>query len=98
MGSPIEQIYCLIKIARIFNLRKDSEKAISSYEAVAKSGELYGVYTLVEESYYQIALIYKEMGNQEKYIEYIRKAFEIAKKIGSFMVDVYNEPLKSNNN
>lgn len=91
-----EQLKCLINLADVFNIRGETEKAISTYEAVGKSAEVYGLFTLAEESYYKISLIYKDKGNDEKYKEYSRKALSMGKLTGSPMVDEYNRPLKSN--
>jgi tetratricopeptide (TPR) repeat protein len=93
-ASKVDQMGCLFNLANVFYIRENVDKALSTYEALVKSAEVYGLYELLEKSYYRMSLIYKDLGDEDKYIEYSRKAFNIAKKIGSFMVDVYNEPLK----
>ncbi len=94
-GSKLHQISCMFSIARLFRMREKYNEALSTFEVITKTAVAYGMMELLENSYYEISLIHKELGDNKKYVEFSRKAFTIAKKIGSYKVDIYNEPLKN---
>lgn len=94
-GFVKNQFNALYKLGQTFKLRSNNDKALSTYKALAKSCNAYGMFSIAEQAYYNISLIYKELGNQDEYITYSRLALNTGKKIGSFMLDVYNKPLKN---
>ncbi len=94
-GFVETQFKALFKLGNTFKLRNNNEKALSTYKALAKSSFAYGMFSIAEKTYYKISLIYKELGDNDKFIEYSRLALNTGKKVGSRMLDIYNEPLKN---